>query len=73
MNHTQIYEGTICAFARKGQGACGGDSGGPLTTNGQLIGVASWVMPCARGLPDGYVRISVFLGWIQRVSGVIAV
>lgn len=60
-------------FARKGQGACPGDFGSPLTSNRRLIGVASWAWPCARGLPDGYVRLSVFLKWIQQVSGAIAV
>lgn len=71
--HKYIYEGTLCAFARKGQGVCNGDSGGPLAVNEQLVGVASWAKDCARGVPDGYVRISMFLKWIREISGVSAV
>lgn len=69
----RFYEGTLCAFAQKGQGACYADSGGPLTTNGQLIGLTSWGDPCALGVPDAYTRVSVFLNWIRDVSGVKAV
>lgn len=68
-----IYNGTLCAFGRKSEGFCFGDSGGPLTSNGQLIGVVSWGILCARGKPDAYARISIFLDWIQKVSGVVAV
>lgn len=68
-----FYNGTLCAFARKNQGVCFGDSGGPLTANGQLIGIVSWSTRCARGAPDGFVRVSVFLNWIQEISGVAAV
>lgn len=68
-----VYDGTLCAFAQKGQGACFTDSGNPLTSNGQLIGLAAWVLPCARGYPDAYTRISVFSNWIRKVSGIVAV
>lgn len=69
----KITNTTICAFSQRGQGACRGDSGSPLaTTNGTLIGIVSWIVPCARGVPDGYARISVFVKWIQKVSGVVA-
>lgn len=72
-NQHEINNGTICAFARKDQGACRGDSGSPLAWNDQLIGVVSWAVPCAFGVPDGYMRVSVFTEWIEKVSGVVAV
>lgn len=45
--------------------ACFGDSGGPLTVNNELIGITSWVLPCARGAPDGYTRVGNYLDWIK--------
>lgn len=53
-----------------GVSACGGDSGGPLEQNGQLIGVVSWgVMPCgSRNAPSVYVRVSAFIDWIREIQ-----
>lgn len=71
--HDHIYIGSLCAFARDGQGTCFKDSGSPLIADGQLIGVVSWAEPCAVGRPDGFTRVSSFLGWIKNVAGVGAV
>lgn len=68
-----IYNGTICAFAQVDRGTCLADYGSPLVANGKLIGMVSWSRECGRGLPDGYTRVSSFLPWIQRVSGVVPV
>lgn len=68
-----IYNETICATAPIGHGTCYEDNGNPLVFNKQLIGVVSWFKGCARGLPDGYTRVSSFVPWIQQVSGVVAV
>lgn len=68
-----IHNGTLCAFARRGRGACNNDNGGPLASNRQLIGVLSWVIiRCARGFPDGFTRVSLYLNWIKEISGVVA-
>lgn len=65
----RIFESTICSSSDIGQGMCMGDSGGPLTQNGQVIGAVSWGVPCARGSPDMFARISSFRDWInQHVS-----
>lgn len=29
-----------------------------------VVGVASWVIPCALGWPDGWDRVSSFYSWI---------
>lgn len=60
-----VTEHTICAFSGYiGEGLCHGDSGGPLVANDQLIGIVSWIHPCATGRPDGFTRVSVFTEWI---------
>lgn len=59
--------GTICAYSgRVGAGLCSGDSGGPLIYNNTLIGIASWVVPCGLGFPDGFTRISEYASWIEK-------
>ncbi|XP_047534286.1 chymotrypsin-2-like [Vanessa atalanta] len=58
----------ICTFHSTGHGTCNGDSGSPLmrADRQQQIGVVSWGLPCARGAPDMFVRISAFADWIQQ-------
>lgn len=43
-----------------------GDSGGPLVWKNKLIGVANFVKPCARGVPDVFGKISYFYDWIKK-------
>lgn len=58
---------TICAFSGEfGTGLCSGDSGGPLFNQNRLIGVASWAKRCAKGVPDGFTRVSEFADWIEK-------
>lgn len=69
-----IYNGTLCAYSSAtDKGVCRGDSGGPLVSKGQLVGIVSWGVPCAQGVPDGFTRISTFLPWIQNITGIVAV
>ncbi|XP_052742302.1 chymotrypsin-2-like [Bicyclus anynana] len=58
----------ICTFHSPGRGTCNGDSGSPLvrTDRNQLIGVVSWGIPCARGAPDMFVRVSAYRTWIEK-------
>lgn len=63
---------TLCTFSRPGQGVCFFDDGGPLVAAGQLIGLVSWSRACGQGVPDGFVRVSEFLIWIEQVSAVVA-
>lgn len=58
---------TLCAFSgQHGHGLCSGDSGGPLVIDNQLIGIASWAVPCAVGMPDGFTRISSHIDWVKH-------
>lgn len=61
-----VVESKICTFTQAGQGICQGDSGGPLTAGGSVIGIVSWNIPCARGFPDGYDRVSHWYSWINE-------
>jgi hypothetical protein len=59
-----IFDFNICAGA-SGRDACYGDSGGPMTYNGKLVGVVSWGSACAGSDPGVYTRVSWFANWID--------
>ncbi|KAH8311412.1 hypothetical protein KR044_006168, partial [Drosophila immigrans] len=67
----RVTPNEICALASHGQGACMGDSGGPLILSGerkQLAGIVSYgSATCAQGKPDVYTRVSSFLPYISKV------
>ncbi|CAH0400131.1 unnamed protein product [Chilo suppressalis] len=50
-----------------GHGMCNGDSGSALVRRdrGTQIGIVSWGIPCARGAPDMFVRVSAYEDWFQ--------
>lgn len=56
----------LCAVGTVGAGACTGDHGGPLVdSQGRLVGIGNWGVPCGRGFPDVFARVSFFYDWIQ--------
>lgn len=59
-----ITESNICSFSNFGEGACHGDSGGPLAVQNILVGIVSWGHPCAKGYPDVFTRVSSYVDWI---------
>ncbi|KAI9575586.1 chymotrypsin-2-like [Glossina fuscipes] len=65
-NDPRLDVGNICTVTRKGGGACFGDSGGPLISNGHLVGVVSWANPCALGFPDAHASTYFYLDWIHQ-------
>lgn len=50
-NAVRISENMICTNNPPGEGWCTTGEGGPLVWNSQLIGIASWNVPCAQGYP----------------------
>ncbi|XP_013112888.1 serine protease SP24D [Stomoxys calcitrans] len=59
----------ICLAHQAGNGACNGDSGGPATFNGELVGVAGFVVGgCGTNNPDGYAKVFYHRDWIKAHS-----
>ncbi|XP_013162233.1 PREDICTED: trypsin beta-like [Papilio xuthus] len=59
----------ICTFHSIGHGLCYGDSGSPLIerATGSQVGLASWALPCARGFPDVYARLSAYKNFLLDI------
>ncbi|XP_043583404.1 chymotrypsin-2-like [Bombus pyrosoma] len=62
-----IYDTQICANDPKTvKGACNGDSGGPLTVSGRIVGIVSWSEGCGlSNYPTVYTRVPSYIDWIQ--------
>ncbi|XP_071377628.1 granzyme B-like [Centroberyx affinis] len=61
----------ICAGGYEtNKGFCQGDSGGPLVCNGKAVGIVSFnyrEICDYPNVPNGYVEISKFLPWIEKI------
>lgn len=62
-----ISDEMLCAGAEDGtKDSCQGDSGGPLVVNGELSGIVSWGLGCAReGYPGVYASVPYYTQWIM--------
>ncbi|KAI8042997.1 hypothetical protein M5D96_004321 [Drosophila gunungcola] len=61
-----ITKSMICAAAQ-GKDSCSQDSGGPLVSDGQLIGIVSFGTSCADpNYPGVYVNVAELKPWILR-------
>lgn len=61
-----INTDSLCTSNRKGVGLLQGDSGSPLVFENTLIGVVSWSVGCAEGLPDIYTNVYSYTHWIMH-------
>lgn len=71
-----IVDTKLCGYGAWGQGPCSGDSGGSLAINAfsrkpVLVGITSYGdKNCPNNFPDVYTRVSKFVPWITRVTGI---
>ncbi|XP_032686019.1 trypsin-7-like [Odontomachus brunneus] len=67
-SHHIIYDTQICANdPTMKKGSCKGDSGGPLTVDGKLVGLVSWSAGCgAIKYPGVYTRVPSYIDWISK-------
>ncbi|KAK4883234.1 hypothetical protein RN001_006553 [Aquatica leii] len=64
----KVSDANICTYTKYGEGACHGDSGGPLIQNKLQIGIVSWGNPCGINFPDVFTRVSSYIKWIKKFS-----
>ncbi|XP_011310431.1 chymotrypsin-2-like [Fopius arisanus] len=64
----ELSPGKLCTIRTQGTGTCYGDSGGPLISNGEIIGITSTGKDvCAGQYPDVFTHVYLYLPWIQEV------
>ncbi|XP_046968277.1 chymotrypsin-2-like [Vanessa cardui] len=58
----------ICTLHSVGHGMCNGDSGSALVTlhDAKQVGIVSWGLACAQGIPDVYTRISAYIHYLAK-------
>lgn len=60
-----ITPNQICTLSPVDEGVCKGDSGGALVDQmGKQVGIVSWGIPCAQGIPDVFTSVASYLQWI---------
>ncbi|XP_055625891.1 chymotrypsin-2-like [Toxorhynchites rutilus septentrionalis] len=69
-NANKIHSSSLCTTSLFGQGTCMGDSGGPLVVNHTVVGIVSWGVPCATGIPDVFTSVPSHRAWIRSTAGI---
>ncbi|EFA01275.1 serine protease P38 precursor [Tribolium castaneum] len=68
---TYVVDTNLCTSGYRNKGTCNGDSGGPLSLDGVLIGVTSFgTLLCEMCSPSVYTKVVNYLDWIAANSDV---
>ncbi|XP_967496.1 brachyurin [Tribolium castaneum] len=68
---TYVVDTNLCTSGYRNKGTCNGDSGGPLSLDGVLIGLTSFGTDlCEMCSPSVYTRVVDYLDWIAQNSDV---
>lgn len=66
-NYNNLVKSTnFCTNGGYAQGVCRGDSGSPLSLNNELVGIVSFGVSCAVGVPDVHTRVYKYVDWINK-------
>jgi len=71
-----ITDKHVCIDSTGGHGSCNGDSGGPMNYHHHGVtetrGITSFGSStgCETGYPDGYTRVTSYLDWIEKSTGI---
>ncbi|KAH8416397.1 hypothetical protein KR222_001585, partial [Zaprionus bogoriensis] len=68
ISSTFMYTSSLVCLAHSANnGACNGDSGGPAILNGEIVGIAGFVIGgCGSTNPDGYAKVFYHRDWIVK-------
>ncbi|EDV33522.1 uncharacterized protein Dana_GF24882 [Drosophila ananassae] len=70
-SNSKLHETNVCSHIKgKPDGACNGDSGGPMVQGNTLVGIVSWgYTPCATTTyPSVYTDVGCYIDWIAEQS-----
>lgn len=65
----EVREDMLCVGVEEGGlGSCNGDSGGPMVVGNKLVGIMSWMDPCAKPHhPSVYTSVPYYYEWIEQM------
>lgn len=65
--YKNVMNNEICTSTSISNGACGGDSGGPVVCRNILAGAVSYgVIFCGSSKPDVHTRVGNYIPWIEE-------
>lgn len=70
LDKSSVSDRQICAGVPNvgGKDSCTGDSGGPLTVDGVLVGIVSYGEDCGKAeYPGVYSNIAEYRNWIEEL------